>query len=122
MHRENAVQVLKHYAPADVAALSNRLHSFAMIFRHAIRAFSSTRAMSLRIVPVPVRSDNYAYLLIDEATNTAAAVDPYDVPKVQAAADNLAVRLTSVLTTHHHHDHSGGNAVRYLCSLAVAPL
>ena len=29
-----------------------------------------------RVVPVPVLSDNYAYLLIDEATKECAAVDP----------------------------------------------
>jgi hypothetical protein len=38
-----------------------------------------SRAYSMKVVPVPVRDDNYAYLLIDEATKTAAAVDPYDV-------------------------------------------
>lgn len=65
----------------------------------------------MRVVPVPVRSDNYAYLLIDDKTNTAAAVDPYDVPTVSAAADTLGVKLVAALTTHHHHDHSGGNQV-----------
>lgn len=45
----------------------------------------------MQIVPVPVRQDNYAYLLIDEVSKTAAAVDPYDVNKVVAAADNLGM-------------------------------
>ncbi|GAW06257.1 Metallo-hydrolase oxidoreductase [Lentinula edodes] len=63
----------------------------------------------MQIVPVPVRQDNYAYLLIDEASKTAAAVDPYDVNKVVAAADNLGVQLVAGITTHHHFDHSGGN-------------
>jgi hydroxyacylglutathione hydrolase len=64
----------------------------------------------MKIVPVPVRSDNYAYLLVDDATRKAAAVDPYDVPKVKAAAEKEGVELIAVLTTHHHHDHAGGNA------------
>lgn len=68
----------------------------------------------MKIVPVPVRSDNYAYLLIDDKTKTAAAVDPYDVPTVSAAADTLGVKLVAALTTHHHHDHSGGNQVSIL--------
>ncbi|KAF8436963.1 beta-lactamase-like protein [Boletus edulis BED1] len=63
----------------------------------------------MKVVPVPVRQDNYAYLIIDQPSNKAAAVDPYDVPKVQAAADRLGVSLVAALTTHHHHDHSGGN-------------
>jgi hydroxyacylglutathione hydrolase len=46
------------------------------------------------------------YLLIDESSSQAAAVDPYDVPKLKAAADKEGVKLTSVLTTHHHPDHA----------------
>jgi len=63
----------------------------------------------MKVVPVPVRQDNYAYLLIDEPSNKAAAVDPYDVPKIKAAADKLGVQIVAGITTHHHHDHSGGN-------------
>lgn len=56
----------------------------------------------MRVVPVPVRSDNYAYLLIDETTNKAAAVDPYDVTKVKAQAEKEGVTLAALITTHHH--------------------
>jgi hydroxyacylglutathione hydrolase len=63
----------------------------------------------MKIVPVPVREDNYAYLLIDEHTNKAAAVDPYDVVKVSAAAKAHGVEIVAGITTHHHFDHSGGN-------------
>lgn len=66
----------------------------------------------MKIVPVPVRDDNYAYLLIDEPSNKAAAVDPYDVDKVSAAAESLGVDIVAGITTHHHYDHSGGNQVR----------
>ncbi|THH32996.1 hypothetical protein EUX98_g1195 [Antrodiella citrinella] len=63
----------------------------------------------VKVVPVPVRDDNYAYLLIDPPSNKAAVVDPYDVPKVLAAAKELGVDIIACLTTHHHDDHSGGN-------------
>jgi glyoxylase-like metal-dependent hydrolase (beta-lactamase superfamily II) len=66
----------------------------------------------MRIVPVPVRQDNYAYLLIDTPTNKAAAVDVYDVSKVSAAAQSLGVSIVAAITTHWHDDHSGGNHVR----------
>lgn len=69
---------------------------------------ASTR---MKVVPVPVRSDNYAYLLVDQHSNTAAAVDPFDVPKVAQVAESLGVTIVAALTTHHHLDHSGGNAV-----------
>ncbi|GBE82363.1 Probable hydroxyacylglutathione hydrolase [Sparassis crispa] len=63
----------------------------------------------MKVVPVPVREDNYAYLLIDDVSGKAAAVDPYDVPKVRAAAEKAGVQIIASITTHHHYDHSGGN-------------
>ena len=66
----------------------------------------------MRIIPVPCRSDNYAYIVIDQASNKAAVVDPYDVPKVISAASEAGVEIVGALTTHHHDDHSGGNKVR----------
>ncbi|KDO26387.1 hypothetical protein SPRG_08190 [Saprolegnia parasitica CBS 223.65] len=62
-----------------------------------------------QVVVIPVLSDNYAYLLVDEATKTAAAVDPVEPHKVLDAAKALNVHLTHVLTTHSHFDHDGGN-------------
>lgn len=43
-------------------------------------------------------------------TKTTAVVDPYDPPKLQAAAEKEGVQLGQfLLTTHGHHDHAGGN-------------
>lgn len=71
----------------------------------------SLQRLAMRVVPVPVRQDNYAYLIIDQPSNKAAAVDPYDVSKVEAVASGLGVTIIAAITTHHHHDHSGGNEV-----------
>ena len=69
---------------------------------------------NMKIVPVPVREDNYAYILIDEPSNEAVAIDPFDFAKVNAFAERLGVSLVAGLTTHHHFDHSGGNKVLQL--------
>jgi len=73
---------------------------------------SSPATATMKVVPVPVRSDNYAYILVDEGSKKAVAVDPYDVPKVTSSAQGLGVEIVACLTTHHHDDHSGGNHVR----------
>jgi len=86
------------------------LRNLAGLTRNQQRSFSTSLLPKMRIVPVPVRSDNYAYLLIDDDTKTAAAVDPYNVKKVIAAAEKEGVKLGEhLITTHHHDDHAGGN-------------
>ncbi|KAK0548614.1 Cytoplasmic glyoxalase II [Tilletia horrida] len=67
----------------------------------------------MKIIPVPVRDDNYAYLVLDSSPNgkgKGVFVDPYTLSKVQAAAKEHSVEeVVGLITTHHHHDHSGGN-------------
>jgi len=63
----------------------------------------------MEVIPVPVLSDNFAYLLVDTAKKEAAAVDPAESDKVIAAARARSLRITAILTTHHHADHAGGN-------------
>merc|ERR1712004_391013 len=47
---------------------------------------------------------------VDPATKQAAIVDPVDPDSVIAAVEEEGVTLTTLLTTHHHWDHAGGNA------------
>ncbi|KII88728.1 hypothetical protein PLICRDRAFT_141242 [Plicaturopsis crispa FD-325 SS-3] len=75
----------------------------------------------MKVIPVPVRSDNYAYLLVDEPSLLAAAVDPYDVDKVRAAAEAAGATIVAALTTHHHNDHSGGNE-KFAAAYPDAPI
>lgn len=67
---------------------------------------------SMRVEPVPLFSDNYAYLLFDEAhPEVVAAVDPADADTFLSFASCKfgGARPTHVLTTHKHWDHAGGN-------------
>lgn len=63
----------------------------------------------LAIELVPCLSDNYAYLVRDEDANLTAVVDPSEAPPVKAALARHGWRLTHILNTHHHFDHTGGN-------------
>ncbi|KAJ1449800.1 beta-lactamase-like protein [Pelagophyceae sp. CCMP2097] len=65
--------------------------------------------MGVRVVAVPALEDNYMYLLVDEATKLAAAVDPVDPARTMAAASAAGATLVCILTTHAHWDHDGGN-------------
>lgn len=47
--------------------------------------------------------------IIDNATREAAVVDPVDPDRVLTTVSDQAVALKSILTTHHHWDHAGGN-------------
>ena len=63
----------------------------------------------MRVVPVPVLLDNYAYLVIDEGSREAAVVDPSEADPVLEAAKRENVKLRAIWNTHHHWDHVGGN-------------
>lgn len=63
----------------------------------------------MRVVTVPQLLDNYAYLLIDEASGDAGVVDCADAEPVLAAADTEGARLRAILPTHHHADHVAGH-------------
>jgi hydroxyacylglutathione hydrolase len=63
----------------------------------------------MRVESVPCLRDNYAYILICPETNEAAVVDPSEAKPVERALANLGVKLTTILNTHHHPDHVGGN-------------
>lgn len=69
--------------------------------------------MAVLAQPLPILSDNYAWLLRDEATGSRAVVDPADADAVIRAVEADGGRLDLILLTHHHADHvAGTDAVR----------
>ncbi|HVH83319.1 MAG TPA: hydroxyacylglutathione hydrolase [Steroidobacteraceae bacterium] len=64
---------------------------------------------TLEIDLVPCLRDNYAYLLRDSATGATGVVDPSEAPPVLKALERRGWKLTHILNTHHHWDHTGGN-------------
>ena len=63
----------------------------------------------LSIELIPCLRDNYAYLVRDEAAGLCAVVDPSEPEPVRARLAARGARLTHILNTHHHFDHTGGN-------------
>jgi hydroxyacylglutathione hydrolase len=66
--------------------------------------------MAVSLVPVPALSDNYVWLLHDDASGETVAVDPGEAAPVLKAADERGWTITQVWNTHWHPDHVGGNA------------
>lgn len=74
---------------------------------------------TLEIALVPCLKDNYAYLLRDPATGAVAVVDPSEAAPVEKALKVRGWKLTHILNTHHHWDHTGGNHALKAASGAV---
>jgi hydroxyacylglutathione hydrolase len=53
--------------------------------------------------------DNYGVLVHDDASGQTAAIDAPSAEAISAALDKKGWRLTHILNTHHHVDHTGGN-------------
>ena len=78
---------------------------------------------ALEIVQIPTRDDNYVYLLREPGQGMVGVVDPSDAAPVMAELDARGWRLTHILNTHHHGDHTGGNLelkAKYGCTIVGA--
>jgi hydroxyacylglutathione hydrolase len=65
-------------------------------------------AMPVEIITVPCRSDNYAYLVRDQASGKIALVDAPAVDPIVAALEARGWGLDQIWITHHHGDHTEG--------------
>ena len=63
----------------------------------------------LEIVAVAAFADNYLWLVHDPVSEETAVVDPGDPDPVLAEAERRGWRITMILNTHWHPDHTGGN-------------
>jgi hydroxyacylglutathione hydrolase len=69
------------------------------------------------------RSDNYGVLLRDPDSGATAAIDAPEVAPIEAALKATGWKLTDILVTHHHADHTDGIQAlkdKYKCRV-VAP-
>lgn len=63
----------------------------------------------LEIFQFPCLSDNYGVLLRDADSGVVASIDAPDAEAVEAALEEKGWKLTHILVTHHHWDHTQGN-------------
>ena len=71
----------------------------------------------------PCLTDNFGVLLHDPETGATASIDAPEAAPVEAALKKTGWRLTDILVTHHHGDHTAGIAelkARHKCRV-VAP-
>jgi hydroxyacylglutathione hydrolase len=66
--------------------------------------------MTLTVHQFPCLDDNYGFLIRDDATGEAATIDTPDAKAILAELKTLGWTLTTILNTHWHADHAGGNA------------
>lgn len=56
---------------------------------------------------IPTLKDNYTYLL--KTSSAIAVIDPGESAKVVEVCDQLKLKPTHIINTHHHWDHTDGN-------------
>ncbi len=64
--------------------------------------------MTLELITIPCRSDNYAFLVHDAATGETALFDAPETAPIKAELDARGWTLTDLFITHHHGDHIEG--------------
>ena len=74
----------------------------------------------LEIFQFPTRADNYGVLIHDPDTGATAAIDAPEAGPIAAALAEKGWRLSEILVTHHHADHTAGIAAlknKYGCTV-----
>lgn len=66
--------------------------------------------MPISVHQFPCLSDNYGFLVRDEASGLAATIDTPESGAILREAQTLGWRIALILNTHWHPDHAGGNA------------
>ena len=74
----------------------------------------------MKILTVPILSDNYSYLIIDKENKFCSAIDPASPEEIIPLIEEKNLNLKNILNTHHHSDHTAGNLElkkKYKCKI-----
>src|ERR1700689_2515062 len=70
--------------------------------------YGMTGAMAAQIYLFPCLKDNFGVLIHDPESGATAAIDVPEAAPVEAALKKTGWRLSDILVTHHHADHTQG--------------
>ena len=94
-----------------------------MMGNHLIRSRLFTPSSSLRVYTVPCLRDNYAWIIQDVKTGCLAVVDTPSPKPIISKLEELGIPTgtqVTILNTHHHRDHTGGNeAIKHSISTVI---
>ena len=63
----------------------------------------------MRIITIPILSDNYSYLIIEKDNKSCSLIDPASPEEIIPFIEKKKLNLKNILNTHYHSDHTGGN-------------
>ena len=63
----------------------------------------------MRIITIPILSDNYSYLIIEKDNKSCSLIDPASPEEIIPFIEKEKLNLKNILNTHYHSDHTGGN-------------
>lgn len=64
---------------------------------------------NLELYLVPLRTDNYSYVIHDRAKNKTLVIDPSETEALITFLNQHKFGLDLIIDTHHHNDHTEGN-------------
>ena len=97
-----AIKIALTYQPTAIFILAAPLERI-------IKTMPNPNPHALQIIQLPALQDNYIYVLHDPLTQHTAVVDPSHAEPVLALLARTGWQLHTILNTHHHSDHVGGN-------------
>lgn len=62
----------------------------------------------LSVTPIPALGDNYIWLMRQDTSSEVCVVDPGDASPIVDLVEKESLNVSTVIITHHHHDHTGG--------------
>ena len=65
----------------------------------------------MKVEIIKCLEDNFSYILINENNKNCCVVDPGEAGPIINYLEKYKLNLKYILSTHHHHDHVGGNEV-----------